>query len=333
MAQRASRKITRNGIDTRGSGVQSSGGRKKAASAAFFVADLAPEDVALIDGYIDALWLEKGLAENSLAAYRRDLTRFAASQHKAGSSLLNADAASIKTSLSEVLSVRSMARFLSCLRGFYGYQVREGRLSGDPTFEVESPALGRPLPKSLSEQDVELLLAAPREDDAVELRDKAMLELLYATGLRVSELVGLQLDQVSLNQGVVRVIGKGNKERLVPIGEEALFWVQRHLRESRPILLDNAQSPMVFPNRRGEPMSRQAFWYRLKHYAMRAGISMTLSPHTLRHAFATHLLNHGADLRVVQLLLGHSDLSTTQIYTHVARARMKELHQKHHPRG
>lgn len=334
MPRRVTRKSVRDdAASTRGSDVKGLDTKKKAASAAFFVADLAPDDGALIDRYLDALWLEKGLAENSLAAYRRDLTRFAVARHKAGSNLLSADASAIKASLSEVLSVRSMARLLSCLRGFYGYQVREGRIQSDPTFEVESPSLGRPLPKSLSEQDVELLLAAPREDDTVELRDKAMLELLYATGLRVSELVGLQLDQVSLNQGVVRVIGKGNKERLVPIGEEALFWMQRHLRESRPVLLDSAQSPMVFPNRRGESMSRQAFWYRLKHYAMRAGISMMLSPHTLRHAFATHLLNHGADLRVVQLLLGHSDLSTTQIYTHVARARMKELHQKHHPRG
>ena len=322
--ERKTRKTTRN---------TDSSVRKKAASAAFFVADLAVGDADLIDRYLDALWLEKGLAENSLAAYRRDLTRFALSQHKAGKNLLTADTASIKESLGGIHSVRSMARFLSCLRGFYGYQVREGRIAADPTFEVESPALGRPLPKSLSEQHVELLLAAPRDDHAVELRDKAMLELLYATGLRVSELVGLQLDQISLNQGVVRVIGKGNKERLVPIGEEALFWLQRHLRESRPLLLDNAQSPMVFPSRRGEPMTRQAFWYRIKHYALRAGIATTLSPHTLRHAFATHLLNHGADLRVVQLLLGHSDLSTTQIYTHVAQARMKELHQQHHPRG
>jgi integrase/recombinase XerD len=206
-------------------------------------------------------------------------------------------------------------------------------MSHDPTADVDSPKAGTALPKSLSEKDVDTLLAAPVIDDPIELRDKAMLELLYATGLRVSELVGLQLDQLSLSQGVVRVIGKGDKERLVPVGEEALYWLQRHLRDARPLLLGRAQTAMVFPNRRGGGMTRQAFWYRIKHYAVRAGITTHLSPHTLRHAFATHLINHGADLRVVQLLLGHSDLSTTQIYTHVARARMKELHQQHHPRG
>jgi integrase/recombinase XerD len=199
--------------------------------------------------------------------------------------------------------------------------------------EVDSPKQGLAPPKSLSEHDVGALLAAPATDEPVELRDKAMLELLYATGLRVSELVGLQIDQLSLTQGVVRVVGKGDKERLVPVGEEALYWLQQHLRDARPLLLGTAQSAMVFPNRRGSGMTRQAFWYRIKHYALRAGITTHLSPHTLRHAFATHLINHGADLRVVQLLLGHSDLSTTQIYTHVARARMKELHQRHHPRG
>lgn len=305
----------------------------KAASVAFFIAQLSPDDAALIDRYLDALWLEKGLAENSLAAYRRDLSRFAIELVQAGLSLLRADAASIKSALGKIKSSRSMARHLSCLRGFYAYQVREGKLTIDPSLDVESPKLGQPLPKSLSERDVERLLAAPDIDLPVELRDKAMLELLYATGLRVSELIGLQLDQLSMNQGVVRVVGKGGKERLVPVGEEALFWIQRHMRESRPQLLDNGQSAMVFPSRRGEPMTRQAFWYRIKHYALRADIATTLSPHTLRHAFATHLLNHGADLRVVQLLLGHSDLSTTQIYTHVARERMKELHQRHHPRG
>jgi integrase/recombinase XerD len=306
---------------------------KKAASVAFFISQLAPADAAIIDRYLDTLWLEKGLAENSLAAYRRDLSRFAIELAQEGLSLLQAEPASIKSALAKIKSSRSMARHLSCLRGFYSYQVREGKLTVDPSLDVESPKLGQPLPKSLSERDVELLLAAPDPQVPLELRDKAMLELLYATGLRVSELVGLQLDQLSMNQGVVRVMGKGSKERLVPVGGEALFWMQRHLHEARPQLLDNAQSPMVFPNRRGEPMTRQAFWYRIKHYALRAGIAASLSPHTLRHAFATHLLNHGADLRVVQLLLGHSDLSTTQIYTHVARERMKELHQRHHPRG
>jgi integrase/recombinase XerD len=317
--------------------------KSKAASAAFFVEAFSAQalsagDAALIDRYLDAIWLEKGLAENSLAAYRRDLTAFA--KHLSaenvsadGSSLLRADKAAIKGVLAGKSNSRSMARLLSCLRGFYGYQVREGKLTIDPTGEVDAPKLGRPLPKSLGEQEVETLLNAPDADDALELRDKAMLEVLYAAGLRVSELVGLRLDQLSLTQGVVRVIGKGDKERLVPLGEEALFWLQRHLNEARPLLLDNAQSAMVFPNRHGTALTRQAFWYRIKHYALRAGIKTSLSPHTLRHAFATHLLNHGADLRVVQLLLGHSDLSTTQIYTHVARARMKELHRKHHPRG
>jgi integrase/recombinase XerD len=312
---------------------------KKAASAAFFVESLAAGDAALIDRYLDALWLEKGLAENSLAAYRRDLSAFSKFLAANSSDLLRADKAAIKGALAGKANTRSMARLLSCLRGFYGHQVREGKLTVDPTAEVDAPKLGRPLPKSLGEQEVETLLNAPDPADALELRDKAMLEVLYAAGLRVSELVGLRLDQLSLTQGVVRVIGKGDKERLVPLGEEALFWLQRHLREARPLLLSNAQSgailqsAMVFPNRQGSALTRQAFWYRIKHYALRAGIKTSLSPHTLRHAFATHLLNHGADLRVVQLLLGHSDLSTTQIYTHVARARMKELHQRHHPRG
>jgi integrase/recombinase XerD len=306
---------------------------KKAASAAFFIDRLAPDDAAVIDRYLDALWLEKGLAENSLAAYRRDLIAFGSCAAQAGSDLLRADAAAVKAVLGAMKSARSMSRFLSCLRGFYAYQIREGKTASDPTRDIDSPKLGQPLPKSLSEREVDLLLAAPRQDIAIELRDKAMLELLYATGLRVSELVGLRLDQLSLNQGVVRVIGKGSKERLVPVGEEALHWLQRHLREARPLLLGNTQSAMVFPNRRSDTMTRQAFWYRIKHYALRAEIKSPLSPHTLRHAFATHLLNHGADLRVVQLLLGHSDLSTTQIYTHVARARMKELHRQHHPRG
>jgi integrase/recombinase XerD len=306
---------------------------KKAASAAFFVEPLPEPEAALIDRYIDALWLEKGLAENSLAAYRRDLTAFARLALKQGTSLLGADKSTIKTALAGKSNTRSMARLLSCLRGFYGYQVREGAIPVDPTAEVDAPKLGRPLPKSLGQMEVEALLNAPQPDIALELRDKAMLEVLYAAGLRVSELIGLRLDQLSMNQGVVRVLGKGGKERLVPLGEEALFWLERHLREGRSELLGSLQSAMVFPNRHGVALTRQAFWYRIKHYALRAGIATSLSPHTLRHAFATHLLNNGADLRVVQLLLGHSDLSTTQIYTHVARARMKELHQRHHPRG
>jgi integrase/recombinase XerD len=307
--------------------------KKKAASAAFFVEPLPPAETALIDRYIDALWLEKGLAENSLAAYRRDLTAFARLALEQGCDLLRVDKSTIKVALAGKSNTRSMARLLSCLRGFYSYQVREGAVPADPTAEIDAPKLGRPLPKSLSQAEVEALLNAPDADIPLELRDKAMLEVLYAAGLRVSELIGLRLDQLSLNQGVVRVMGKGSKERLVPLGEEALFWVGRHLREGRKELLGSLQSAMVFPNRHGAALTRQAFWYRIKHYALRAGIATSLSPHTLRHAFATHLLNNGADLRVVQLLLGHSDLSTTQIYTHVARARMKELHQRHHPRG
>lgn len=219
------------------------------------------------------------------------------------------------------------------MRGFFRYQVREGRIEADPSLDVESPKLGRPLPKSLSEAEVEALLAAPDLEQAIEFRDRTMLELLYACGLRVSELVGLQVSQLGMNQGVVRIIGKGGKERLVPVGEEALGWLQRYLNGSRRELLDNKPSEALFPSRRGTQMTRQAFWYRIKEYAGRAGIRSALSPHTLRHAFATHLLNHGADLRVVQLLLGHSDLTTTQIYTHVARQRMKDLHAEHHPRG
>ncbi|NND67840.1 MAG: site-specific tyrosine recombinase XerD, partial [Halioglobus sp.] len=230
-------------------------------------------------------------------------------------------------------SPRSTSRFLSCVRGFYRYMLREGRLTVDPTLDVESPKLGRPLPKSLSEQEVDTLLAAPDLEQALEFRDRTMLELLYACGLRVTELTSLQMSQLSMNQGVVRVFGKGSKERLVPVGEEALEWLRRYLAGPRMELLKNVPSEVLFPSRRGRQMTRQTFWYRIKIYAQRAEIKKALSPHTLRHAFATHLLNHGADLRVVQMLLGHSDLTTTQIYTHVARERMQELHATHHPRG
>jgi integrase/recombinase XerD len=222
---------------------------------------------------------------------------------------------------------------MSCARGFYRFLLREGRITVDPTLDVDSPKLGRPLPKSLSEREVEKLLEAPDLEDPLEYRDRTMLELLYACGLRVSELIGLQMVQVSLNQGVVRVFGKGSKERLVPMGEEALDWLQRYLAGPRMELLKGIPCDAVFPSRRGSQMTRQAFWYRIKIYARRAEINKALSPHTLRHAFATHLLNHGADLRVVQMLLGHSDLTTTQIYTHVAKQRMQELHAQHHPRG
>ncbi|MCZ6828511.1 MAG: site-specific tyrosine recombinase XerD [Gammaproteobacteria bacterium] len=292
----------------------------------------------LIERYLDSLWLEKGLSDNTLAAYRQDLRQYADWLCQQGSSdLLAADHAALLEYLGWRIKVgrspRSSARFLSCIRGFYRHQVREGVLSTDPTLDVESPKLGRPLPKSLSEAEVEQLLAAPDLDSPLEFRDRTMLELLYACGLRVSELISLQLTQIGFNQGIVRVIGKGNKERLVPMGEEALSWLQRYMQGTRMELLGNLPSDVLFPSRRGREMTRQAFWYRIKIYAQRVPIKSPLSPHTLRHAFATHLLNHGADLRVVQLLLGHSDLTTTQIYTHVARERMKELHARHHPRG
>lgn len=292
----------------------------------------------VIDAFLDAIWMEKGLSQNTLGAYRRDLRQFeywllAAS----ATDLLQVRKADIEQYLADRLrqrlSARSTARLLSCLRGFYQWQVRENRIATDPTAEISAPKLPRSLPKSLTEAEVEALLAAPDTDDMLELRDRAMLELLYASGLRVTELVSLQLSQVSLSQGVVRVVGKGSKERLVPMGEEALLWIQRFLRDSRPLLLAGATSNVLFPSKRGQQMTRQTFWHRIKRFAQRAGIEKHLSPHTLRHAFATHLVNHGADLRVVQLLLGHSDLSTTQIYTHVARERLKELHAQHHPRG
>ncbi len=291
-----------------------------------------------IERFLDALWMEKGLSDNTLSSYRRDLRQFDEWLSRSlGTSLLAASRADLEQYLGARLALgrspRSTSRFLSCVRGFYRYLLREGRLQVDPTLDIDSPRLGRPLPKSLSEAEVERLLAAPNLEDALEFRDRTMLELLYACGLRVSELTSLRLVQVSINQGVVRVFGKGSKERLVPMGEEAQAWLQRYMRGARPELLRNLPSETVFPSRRGTEMTRQAFWYRIKLYAQRAEIKQSLSPHTLRHAFATHLLNHGADLRVVQMLLGHSDLTTTQIYTHVARARMQELHAMHHPRG
>ncbi|MGS2722458.1 site-specific tyrosine recombinase XerD [Porticoccus sp. GXU_MW_L64] len=288
----------------------------------------------LIDRYLDAVWMERGLSEHSLAAYRRDLMQFAAWLQ---SPLLHAQRGQLEGYLAhrqqQGLSVRSMARMLSCLRGFYRYQVRENHLQQDPTNNIDNPRLGRSLPKTLTEEDVERLLNAPDLDQAIGLRDRTMLEVLYACGLRVSELVSLTIPQVNLRQGVVRVFGKGSKERLVPLGIEAQDWLERYLRHGRSDLLNGRQSDVLFPSTRGQQMTRQTFWHRIKQCATTAGISKPLSPHTLRHAFASHLLNHGADLRVVQLLLGHSDLSTTQIYTHIANARMQELHARHHPRG
>ena len=291
----------------------------------------------VIDRFIDGLWLERGLSENTLAAYRRDVAQYHEWLVTDGSDLLAADAAQLQLFLGKRLSAgtspRSTARFLSSLRSFYRWALRENLITEDPSLRIESPKQGKPLPKSLSESDVEKLLEMPDLDRVVEFRDRTMLELLYACGLRVSELVGLTMSQVSLNQGVIRVMGKGSKERLVPMGEEALSWLQRYTRGPRVDLLQGRPSDVLFPSNRGTAMTRQTFWYRIKIYGERAGIQSHLSPHTLRHAFATHLLNHGADLRVVQMLLGHSDLSTTQIYTHVARQRMQELHASHHPRG
>ncbi len=299
---------------------------------------MSTENEATIERFLDALWMEHGLSENTLSAYRRDLTGCAHWLTRARRSLVDAR----KTDLARYIAdcaqhgarPRTTARLLSTLRRFYRHLVREGVLSDDPTAELQSPKLGRPLPKSLSEEQVEALLAAPDITTALGLRDRAMLETLYAAGLRVSELVGLTISQLNRDAGFIRVMGKGSKERLIPLGEEAGDWLSRYLSEARPALVRERQTDALFPTLRGARMTRQAFWYAVKRYARRAGIDENqLSPHTLRHAFATHLLNHGADLRVVQMLLGHADLSTTQIYTHVARARLQELHARHHPRG
>lgn len=295
-------------------------------------------DSDLLDEFCDALWLEDGLARNTLESYRRDLSQFAAwlgrQQHK---DLLQAGQPDLLAYLAYQFNLRAKARTsgrqLSSLRRFYRYLLRQGKIESDPTLRVEMPKLPRALPKSLSEADVEALLRAPDVEDARGLRDRAMLETLYATGLRVSELVTLPLQGLNLDMGVVRVMGKGSRERLVPLGEEAVGWLQRFLAEARPELLGGRASNAVFITQRAEAMTRQAFWHIIKRCATMAGLNSTISPHTLRHAFATHLLNHGADLRVVQMLLGHSDISTTQIYTHVARERLKRLHAMHHPRG
>lgn len=297
-----------------------------------------PETAAEIDAFLDRAWMERGLSGNTLAAYRRDLAAFARwLEEQRGAALTGCASADVQAYLACLLeqrrSPRSVARLLSSLRGFYRYLLREGRIDSDPTLHLDSPQIGRPLPATLSEADVERLLAAPDTGEAIGMRDRCMLEVLYACGLRVSELVGLRLSALGLNQGVLRVLGKGGKERLVPLGEEALLWLQRYLAAARPELLGARHSDIVFPSRRGQRMTRQTFWHRIKLHAATAAIDRPLSPHVLRHAFATHLVNHGADLRVVQLLLGHSDLSTTQIYTHVARQRLQALHRQHHPRG
>ena len=294
-------------------------------------------DHPMIDRFLDALWLEKGLSDNTRGAYRSDLALFNGWLQEKGVDLMSISREAILDHLAwrvdNGYKPRSTARLLSGVRGFYRYLLREKLIAIDPTLQVDMPQLGKPLPKSLSEADVEALLAAPDLSDAIGQRDRAMLEVLYACGLRVTELVSLTLEQVNLRQGVLRIMGKGSKERLVPMGEEAIVWVERYMRDARHELLNGRPSDVLFPSQRGEQMTRQTFWHRIKHQAKVAGIGKSLSPHTLRHAFATHLLNHGADLRVLQMLLGHSDLSTTQIYTHVARARLQETHAKHHPRG
>jgi integrase/recombinase XerD len=290
-----------------------------------------------IEGFLDAMWMERGLSENTLAAYRHDLGGLAVWLQSRERSLTGARREDLLDYLSarvvDGAKPRTTARLLSSMRRFYRHHVREGRLQDDPSARIDTPRIGRPLPDSLSENEVEVLLSAPDVGDVLGLRDRAMLELLYACGLRVSELVNVTTDQVNLTQGVVRLVGKGNKERLVPLGEEAIDWLQRYISESRPELAGQTSARQLFITRRGGGMTRQAFWHRLRHHAVKSGINKSLSPHTLRHAFATHLLNNGADLRVVQMLLGHSDLSTTQIYTHVARERLKDLHARHHPRG
>ena len=295
-----------------------------------------PDD--LLDEFCDALWLEDGLSRNTLDSYRRDLTQFQAWLAKSfGRSLLAAAHADLLAYLAYKVALRAKAtstsRLLSSLKRFYQYALRQNRITADPSLNIESPKLPRGLPKTLTEDDVERLLAAPAVEDPLGLRDRAMLEVLYASGLRVSELVTLKVAQVSQDMGVVRILGKGSKERLVPLGEEALNWIRRYLKEARPQILGKRSSDAMFVTARAAAMTRQSFWHLLNRYALRAGLRKAISPHTLRHAFATHLLNHGADLRVVQMLLGHSDISTTQIYTHVARERLKQLHAKHHPRG
>ncbi|UOF21170.1 site-specific tyrosine recombinase XerD [Pseudomonas syringae] len=298
---------------------------------------MAAIDHPLIDRFLDALWLEKGLSDNTRDSYRSDLALFNGWLQERNVDLISAGREVILDHLAwrveNAYKPRSTARFLSGARGFYRYLLREKLIFVDPTLQIDMPQLGKPLPKSLSEADVEALLAAPDLSEPIGERDRAMLEVLYACGLRVTELISLTLEQVNLRQGVLRVMGKGSKERLVPMGEESIVWVERYLRGARDELLGGKPSDVLFPSTRGDQMTRQTFWHRIKHQATVAGIGKSLSPHTLRHAFATHLLNHGADLRVVQMLLGHSDLSTTQIYTHVARARLQELHARHHPRG
>jgi integrase/recombinase XerD len=291
----------------------------------------------VIDDFIDHLWLEDGLSKNTLNSYRFDLVSFATWLNKSMKlNLIDVSQLEIQQYLSYKFSSSissSISRLLATLRRLYRYLLREKKISSDPTLQIQTPKISKSLPKSLSEKEVESLLKAPNINTKPGLRDRAMLELLYACGVRVSELVNILLTEVSVSDGVIRVTGKGGKTRLVPMGEEALDWIQEYMKEARGDILKNKLSKFLFVTHRGGAMTRQTFWYLIKRYTIIAKISKPISPHVLRHAFATHLINHGADLRVVQMLLGHSDISTTQIYTHVARERLKKLHQSHHPRG
>ncbi|MCP1316527.1 site-specific tyrosine recombinase XerD [Vreelandella lionensis] len=293
--------------------------------------------MSVIDAYLDALWLEQGASDHTLAAYRRDLTAWQQQLERDDETLLTASPTRFSTWMEQRreqgYQLRSNARMLSSLRSFYRWARLYGHIDSDPLANVSLPKVRPSLPNTLEEDEVERLLLAPDVGTPLGVRDRTMLELLYACGLRVSELVGLTGDAVNLRQGVVRVRGKGDKDRLVPMGEEAAEWLAQYLKTARPALMQDPTRPALFPGRGDNSMTRQTFWHRIKAHAITAGISRPLSPHTLRHAFATHLLNHGANLRVVQLLLGHSDLSTTQIYTHVAQARLEQLHAEHHPRG
>ncbi len=297
-------------------------------------------NAGLLDEFFDALWLEDGLSRNTLDSYRNDLQLFSEwlrKRNQYDSVLTDATHSDLLDFLASRVSAKIKAsttsRELSSLKRFYRFLLRQGKITTDPSLNIETPKLQRSLPDSLTETEVELLLSAPDLKHPLGLRDRAMLEVLYASGLRVSELINLRYSQVSMDMGVLRVMGKGRKERLAPLGEESLEWLSRYTKEARHCLLNGIVTDTIFVTTRGSAMTRQAFWYLIKRYAQLVGIDVPLSPHTLRHAFATHLLNHGADLRVVQLLLGHADISTTQIYTHIARERLKQLHTKHHPRG
>lgn len=300
--------------------------------------DIPPQNKMLIEQFLDSIWLERNLAENTVESYRHDLFALSQSLQQQQVNFVNAQTHNLQEFLMSRVNAdyqaSSSARLLSATKRFFQYLYQENYRTDDPSAVLSAPKLPKKLPKDLTESQVDALLQSPSIDDPIELRDKAMLEVLYATGLRVSELVNLEISDISLRQGVIRVIGKGNKERLVPLGEEAVYWLEYYFKYARNDLLKTGPIDILFPSRLGKKMTRQTFWHRIKYYAILTGINIdSLSPHVLRHAFATHLLNHGADLRVVQMLLGHSSLSTTQIYTHVATERLKQLHTKHHPRA